>query len=407
MRRASRRETSIGNTGRTARLPSCASADVPSPPPPEARRLARLAIGWALLADTVPLYGLYALLFADTGLSDAEISALFILWSTVSIVAEVPSGVLADRFSRRGALVAAGVLQASGYALWIALPGFPAFAAGFVLWGLGGALVSGAFEALLYDGLAAVGAEAHYALVQGRVTAAGLLAQLPAAAAATVLFALGGYELVTWVSVACCLAVAVLASRLPEPPRTDDDTDPAGYLSTLRVGLTEAVARPAVRRAVIVVAVLAGLDGLEEYFPLLAQDWGVPTGVVPLAVLGIPLAGAAGAALGGLGNRLKPSTLAVLLGAAVAVLGVAGLAQHPAGLAGVGLFYGLYRLILVVADARLQQRIDGPARATVTSVAGLGTELGAVVLFAAWALGGLALVVVLGLLVAAALRRVT
>ena len=78
--------------------------------------------------------------------------------------------------------MAASVLQAAGYVLWIVLPGFPAFAAGFVLWGLGGALVSGAQEALLYDGLVAAAAQEHYARVQGWVTAVGLVAQLPAAA---------------------------------------------------------------------------------------------------------------------------------------------------------------------------------------------------------------------------------
>lgn len=120
-------------------------------------------------------------MFADAGLSDGKISALFVIWSAVGIVAEVPGGALADRFSRRGVLAAGGVLQAGGYALWIALPGFPAFAAGFVSWGLGGALVSGTLEALLYDGLAAVGGEEHYARVHGRVMAVELLAQLPAA----------------------------------------------------------------------------------------------------------------------------------------------------------------------------------------------------------------------------------
>src|SRR5262249_35219355 len=154
---------------------------------PAARPFARLIVGWALFNDLIPLYPLYALLFADTGLSDAEISALFAIWSAVGIVAEVPTGALADRFSRRGALVVAGVLQAGGYTLWIQWPGFPAFAAGFVLWGLGGTLVSGTLEALLYDGLAALAAEEHFARVLGRVRAAGLLAQLPAALAAAAL----------------------------------------------------------------------------------------------------------------------------------------------------------------------------------------------------------------------------
>lgn len=72
----------------------------------------------------MPLYPLYALLFADNGLSDAEISVLFAIWSMVGMVAEVPSGAVADRFSRRYALMASGVMQGAGYAVWILSPGF-------------------------------------------------------------------------------------------------------------------------------------------------------------------------------------------------------------------------------------------------------------------------------------------
>ncbi len=347
------------------------------------------------------------MLFSDTGLSGAEISALFAIWSTVGILAEVPSGAVADHLSRRGALVAAGVLQAAGYLLWITLPGFPAFAAGFVLWGLGGALISGAQEALLYDGLAAVAAQEHYARVQGWVTAAGLVAQLPAAAAATVLFSLGGYELAGGVSIGVCLAAAGLASRLPEPARESLDPDDAepGYLATMRAGLVEAANRPAVRAAVLAVAVLGGLDALEEYFPLLARDQGVPIGVVPSAMLGIALAGAVGAALAGAANRVRPWSLTVVFGIAVLALGAAGLTHQPIGLVGVVVFYGLYRLVLVVADARLQERINGPSRATVTSVAGMATEVVCFVVYAAWAAGGVVLVAAVWLVVAAALPR--
>src|SRR4051794_11376583 len=150
------------------------------------------------------------------------------------MVAEVPAGALADRFSRRGALVAGGLLEAGGYLLWVASPGFAGFAAGFVVWGLGGALASGALEALLYDSLSAAGEAAAYPKVLGRVTAIGLLAAVPSALLATALFALGGYDLVGWASIAICLAAAALASRLPEPPRTsaDGDEEPA-FLATL------------------------------------------------------------------------------------------------------------------------------------------------------------------------------
>ena len=54
----------------------------------------------------------------------------------------------------------------------------------------------------------------------------------------------------------------------------------------------------------------------------------------------------------------------------------------------VAVFYGLYLAVLVVAEARLQDRIASAHRATITSVAGLGIELASLLVFAAWALGG-------------------
>jgi MFS family permease len=351
----------------------------------------------------VPLYPLYALLFADTGLTDAEISGLFALWSVVGIAAEVPSGAIADRFGRRTALVVGPLVIAVGFATWTALPGLPGFAAGFVLWGLGGALSSGAQEALLHDGLAAVDAEEHYARVQGWVGAAGLVVQVPAAGLAAVLFAAGGYPAVGWASVAAWLGTAALAARLPEPPRTGDDEPAESYLATLRAGVAEVAGSAGLRRAVLAFALLFGLDAFEEYYPLVARDLGVATALVPVALVAIPLVGALGAALGGPANRLGARALAGLLAAAAGVLAVAVAVPHPAALAAVALFYGLYQTVLVVTDARLQERIAGSARATVTSVANVVAELPAFAVYVAWAVGGTAAVTALVALTAAAL----
>lgn len=393
----------------------------------------RLTFGWALVSDSVPLYALYALLFAHAGLSGGRISALFALWSATGLIAQIPAGALADRFSRRGALVAGGLLQGAGYVLWIVRPGFVAFAAGFVLWGLAGAFVSGAFEALLYDELAGHGAADRYPKILGQVTAIGLFAQLPSAVAATLLYSAGGFSLVGWVSVGSCVASTLVAARMPEPAHTPagetaaaapsaaetqaDDGTPANdraagdeevvdsYLGTLRAGIVEAAAAPAVRAAIVAVALLTAIDGIEEYFPLLARAWGVPTALTPIMVVGIPLTGAIGAALASAAGRFGRWSLALMTAGSALALGAASLLGRPAGLALIALFYGLYRLVLVLVEARLQERIDGTARATVTSVAALGTDLATFGLYAAWTVGGAAAVAILLLLVAAALPR--
>ena len=357
-------------------------------------------MGWAALSELVPLYPLYALLFLDTGLSGAQISMLFAVWSITSFITEVPAGVLADRWSRRGVVVLAGVLQAAGFAVWTAAPEAWAFAVGFVIWGLSGALVSGASEALVYDGLAAVGAEGSYARVNGWMTSAELLVQVPTAFAASALFAVGGYPLVGWASVAVCLAAAALALRFPEAPRTVEDGDE----ETLREGVVESLRSPSLRVLVLSVALIGGLDAIEEYFPVLAGDWGVPTTAVPFAVLVIALAGAAGAALGGRADRLRGGTLLALLVVAAGCLAAAAVWARPAALVAVAVFYALYLAVLVVAEARLQDGIASTHRATITSVAGLGIEVASLLVFAAWALGGPTTVALLVLAVVPVVR---
>jgi MFS family permease len=363
-------------------------------------------VGWTALSELVPLYPLYALLFLDTGLSAAEVSLLFAAWSVTALLTEVPAGALADRWSRRGALVAGGLLEAGAFVVWTVAPQFGGFLAGFVVWGVAGALVSGTVEALVHDGLAEVGAEGSFARVNGVMTSAELLVQVPTAAAAGVLYALGGYPLVGWASAAVCLTWAALALRFPEPPREPDGDS---LLDTLRGGVTEAVRAPGLRVTVLAVALVGGLDAVEEYFPVLAGDRGVPTVAVPAAVLGITLAGALGAALGGRADRLPDRALSVLLLLSGGLLGAVAVVPGPAALALVAVAYGLYLVVLVVAEARLQERIDSARRATVTSVAGLGVELAGLLVFAAWALGGVVAVAGLAVavvpVVAAGLRR--
>ncbi|GAB3373466.1 hypothetical protein GCM10027452_31840 [Micromonospora halotolerans] len=120
---------------------------------PAERRLAVTLYAYAFLTDLVLLYPVYTLLFADTGLSVGQISSLFVLWSAAGILLEVPSGAWADAVSRRLLLCLAPLLTAAGFALWVLVPSYPAFAAGFLLWGAGGALRSGALEALVWTEL--------------------------------------------------------------------------------------------------------------------------------------------------------------------------------------------------------------------------------------------------------------
>ncbi|WP_395575492.1 MFS transporter [Streptomyces sp. BK79] len=348
------------------------------------RRLTRTLYASAFCDDFVLLYPVYALLFSDTGLSVWQMSSLFALWSLTGVLLEVPSGAWADAVSRRALLVLGPLLTAAGFALWVLVPSYGAFALGFVLWGAGGALGSGALEALVYDELDRAGAADRYARVMGRARAIGIAATMAAMGLAGPVFARGGYEAVGAASVLVCLAGAAVASRFPEhrTPSAGGDR----WTAALRAGLAEARTDRSVRGALLLVpAVTAVWGALDEYTPLLAHDTGVAPETVPWLLLVIWAGATAGSLLAGVAERLSTAGFAALLAGSALALAAGAVAGTPVALLLVAVAFGGFQLATVLADARLQRRIDATGRATLTSVAGLGTEVGTLATYGAYA----------------------
>ncbi len=361
----------------------------------------------------MPLYPVYALLFASAGLSAGQISVLFALWSVTGFVVEIPSGALADRVSRRHLLAASTLLRASGFALWLLWPSFAGFAIGFVLWGASSAVISGTWESLLYDELAAVGASDRYAQVAGRAQVAEMLGTFAGTAAAAPLIAFGGFQAAGWTSVLICCAGAVLPLTLPAKHQVEvDGTGFAGYLRTLRAGVTEAALHRPVRRLLVAAALLAGFDAVDEYLPLLTAAVGVQAALTPLVMLAPYAAIAVGAEAASRAENLSPRRIALVTGVGAALFAAGALVGHPAGFAAIAVGYGAVSCVSIVLSARLQDAITGP-RATVTSVSGFGAETAALALFATVGTGSavaglpvlLALAAVPILVVAAVLPR--
>ncbi|MFJ7333383.1 MFS transporter [Streptomyces sp. NPDC101116] len=352
------------------------------------RRLTHTLYGYAFLDDFVLLYPVYALLFADTGMSVWQISSLFALWSVTGVVLEVPSGAWADAMSRRRLLWIGPLLTATGFALWTAVPSYAAFAAGFVLWGSGGALGSGALEALVYDELDRLGAADRYARVMGRARAARLLGTVAATGLAGPVLAVGGYPAVAAASLLACVLTAVTATRFPEH-RTRPETTGDGWAATLRTGLAEVREDRSVRGALLLVPAVAAVWGaLDEYTPLLVRDIGVAEATVPYLIMLIWAGVTAGSLLAGPAERLGTRGLSALLAGGALALAVGAASRSLAGIALVSLAFAAFQLAEVLADVRLQHRIDESRRATLTSVASLGTELATVATFAVYALLG-------------------
>ena len=120
---------------------------------------ARLFIWFRIFFNCRFYYPIFTILFLDLGLSIGEFAAMNVVWALTSVVLEVPSGALADRFGRRPLVVGAGVLMVLEM---IVLALMPAGRHDIVLWlfvvnrvlsGAAEACASGADEALAYDSL--------------------------------------------------------------------------------------------------------------------------------------------------------------------------------------------------------------------------------------------------------------
>ncbi|KOG32298.1 MFS transporter [Streptomyces resistomycificus] len=352
------------------------------------RRLTTTLYGYAFLDEFVLLYPVYALLFSDTGLSLWQISSLFALWSITGVLLEVPSGAWADAVSRRTLLWVGPLLTAAGFALWVTVPSYGAFALGFVLYGVGGALGSGALEALVYDELDRLGAADRYARVMGRARAAGLVAVMAAMGLAGPVFVFGGYPAVGAASVLACVLAAAIATRFPEH-RVPGAAGHDSWTASLRAGLTEARRDGSVRGALLLVPAVAAVWGaLDEYTPLLIRDTGVADQTVPYLLLVVWALVSVAGLLAGAAERLGTTGLAAVLAGGALALAVGAAARTPAGIALVGLAFGCFQLAEVLADVRLQHRIDDTSRATLTSVASLGTELATIAVFGVYVVIG-------------------
>ncbi len=104
-------------------------------------------------------YPVFTILFLDFGLSLEQFALLNSVWAAVIVIAEVPSGALADVIGRRNLLVFAGAAMVLEMALLSFAPRssvsllFTIFLINRILSGTAEAAASGADEALAYDSL--------------------------------------------------------------------------------------------------------------------------------------------------------------------------------------------------------------------------------------------------------------
>jgi MFS family permease len=340
-----------------------------------------------------PVYAVWTLWFNDNGVSTSQISTVFIMWATIAIVFEVPSGALADRVDRRRLIATAFVIRAVGISTWLLWPTFGGLVVGAALWAIHDSLASGAWEALIHDELTAVGDERHYATVMARVSQFSNLGIAVGTLLGAGLLQLDVAVVVLgWMTVAAHSGSIGLVLLLPdagwvatEPGDGRDGDAPAGigaWWHTLRAGIRQARSTPVLARLVGLGALLEGLFLFDEYVPLLSRDRGGSDASAAVIVLVVWIGLLTGGEIAARKPDLRGRTVGTLVLVGSAVTATSLLTDAVWTLALLGFGYLVHEMAWIPTDARLQERAAPPTRATVTSVRAFGSATVAVSFFA-------------------------
>lgn len=138
-------------------------------PGPITRRLLPLYCA-AFLQGFVLWYVIEKLFMRGIGFNDALIGVMAAMYSVVMLLAETPSGILADRWSRKGVLMIGSLALAVSTFLCGVSNGVALYIVGAMVWGIFYALYSGTYDSVVYDVLVEEnGTAAGYDTYYGRV----------------------------------------------------------------------------------------------------------------------------------------------------------------------------------------------------------------------------------------------
>ncbi len=346
------------------------------------RHIESVWLAQAFFHELILIYPVYAIMMLEAGLSGFNLSVLFIVWSLSSLLFEIPSGVIGDLVNRKVYVGLGAIIKGSGFLVWLLLPEFAGYAAGFLLWSLGSAVRSGTLQALLNDALAEQNRELEFGRIYGRGKAMESVGVLVAMGIGGFV-AETGYTLPLILSAAAPLIGAMLVFLFIREPDRAVERIEGRFLTMLRIGRDNILRSRMLIMITVMMTLFLGVAGVvDEYIgPLLDESGTLSLGSIGL-IYGIVLgARAVGAALAHrmAGMALRHIALLGLFAHGVLLSGL--VVGEPALALLCACYFMAMGAVEVLLETQLQNNIDSHARATITSVAGAGMEAWSILLF--------------------------
>ncbi len=315
-----------------------------------------------------PIWVIY--LQKERGLSLTQITLLDTPFFLLIVLAEIPTGAVADRFGRRTSLMLGSAMFAIAVFIFGIADNYGVILLSYTAWGLGMTLQSGADTAILYDSLKRVGREEDFQKINSRLWALTSLAVLIAILIGAPIAAATSYSFPILLSAGIALLAAPVAFSMYEPRHAFSE-EHENYLQTVVTGIRDAWRQPTLRYIILFSGLLMAATFTPLVFvqPFLDQH-GVETGNLgvwqaPVRGAGIVAALLAYQFVARIGQRAAFFALPVALSIGMfALAGVDSLWIYAAFLP-MGMVAGMQNPVLATY---VNRRIPSERRATMLSV---------------------------------------
>ncbi len=330
--------------------------------------------------DFIFIYAVDKLFLIFRGIELYQIAILIAFWSLLTILLEVPTGALADRWSRKNMLVLSALFTSLCYVTWFFGSNFWLFLLGYTFRTISGTFESGTIEAYVFDFLKQKQKEEEFEKIWGRGQAF-LTIGITIALSSGGFLSTYSYELVVALSALSPLFTMATSLLFPQVyPVTM--IGEKSYLSILKDGIKQASSNTVLIKIFLYSAIVyAALGMLDEYDQVLLSSWFN----MPKTFIGIWLAIGVGVSSisAFFAYKFTHTGWKVLYTTAIitSVLLIIMAFFKSLFLLGILiLLYAFSALMSVLIQGMIQREINSDERATITSICSLVTEAGSIIL---------------------------
>ena len=243
--------------------------------------------GFAFFNKFLLLTPVYSIFMLENGLSDLQLSTMFIVSAFATIMGQMPITFITNRLGQRSAMILGQFLKAIAILLWLVWPTYIGFVIGMILWGVQTGFRSVAFEGLVYDSVAANGGAKNYTRILGRKSTYESIGTALSAFGSLLMFL--GYAWVTWASVAAIALSVVCLLNVRYTPSANVKPKTIPFKKQFRVAMRVCRQTPCLITTMVFALLVGNVPYLDDFLSPIALQIGIPTeyiGIVSLFLLG-------------------------------------------------------------------------------------------------------------------------